>query len=51
MRMVPWHRIEVMHELPASTDWETDAYVNEAGICYLNNEYRTMVTRTTERNE
>ena len=50
-RIVPWHRIEIMHELPSSTDWQAEAFINESGACYLHNEHKTIITRTTERNE
>ena len=50
-RIVPWHRIEIIHELPSSTDWNCDAFVDESGFCWLNNEHRTVITRASERSE
>ena len=50
-RIVPWHRIEVINELPPTTDWDCDAFVDESGFCRLNNEHKTMITRASERSE
>jgi hypothetical protein len=50
-RIVPWHRIEIINELPASTDWDIDAFVDESGFCHLNDERKTAITRAPERNE
>ena len=50
-RIVPWHRIEVINELPPSTEWEGDAFVDESGFCYLNNGHKTVITRASERSE
>ena len=50
-RIIPWHCIEVMHELPTATDWEADAYTDESGYCYLNNKHKTDITRPLQVNE
>jgi len=50
-RIVPWHRIEVINELPPTTDLDCDAFVDESGLCCLNNEHKTVITRATERSE
>ncbi len=50
-RIIPWHSIEIMHELPPSTEWETDTYTDESGLCYLNNEEKTVITRPPQVNE
>jgi hypothetical protein len=50
-RIVPWRRIEIINELPPSTDWNCDAFVDEGGFCWLNNEHKTMITRASERSE
>ena len=44
-RIIPWHCIEIMHELPSSNEWETDAYTDEIGLCCLNNKHKTIITR------
>lgn len=50
IRVIPWHCIEVINELPPSTDWTADACVDESGLCFLNNEHKTVITRAPERN-
>jgi len=50
-RIIPWHSIEIMHELPAATEWQTDAYVDESGLCYLNNRQKTIITRSLQVDE
>jgi hypothetical protein len=47
-RIIPWHCIEIMHELPPATDWEANAYTDETGLCYLNNRQKTVITRLPE---
>lgn len=50
-RIVPWHRIEIINELSPATDWNRDAFVDESGLCCLNNDHKTMITRASERSE
>jgi len=47
-RSVPWSRIEVVNELPADTEWDVAANVNEVGLCVLANSYKTVVTRSRD---
>ena len=51
IRVIPWNRIEVIHALPAGTDWDVKAYVDDAGLCWLANERKTVVTRAPTRGE
>jgi hypothetical protein len=44
-RLIPWSRIEVIHELPSGTDWDVEAGFNERGDCVLLNEAETFITR------
>jgi len=50
-RIVPWHRIEVINELSPTTDWDCNAFVDESGFCWLDNDHKTMITRASERSE
>lgn len=50
-RIVPWHRVEVINELPPTTDWDREAFVDESGFCCLDNDHKTMITRASERSE
>jgi hypothetical protein len=45
VRSIPWSQIEVINELPASTDWDVRARVYESGLCVLDNENKTVITR------
>ena len=45
VRSIPWAQIEVINELPAETDWDVEAVVEESGLCVLSNAHRTVVTR------
>ena len=45
IRSVPWAQIEVINELPADTDWNVRALVEESGLCVLQNEQKTVVSR------
>ena len=44
-RLIPWMRIEIIHELPSGTDWDVEAGFNERGDCILLNEEKTVITR------
>ena len=50
-RIIPWHRIEILHELPSSTEWQTDTYTDESGLCYLNNKQKTVIARSPQDND
>jgi len=43
VRLIPWHRIEVMHVLPEDTDWRADIALDKKGNLVLNNRYKTLV--------
>ena len=45
VRSIPWSQIEVINELPASTDWDVRARVYESGLCVLDNAHKTVITR------
>ena len=45
VRSIPWSQIEVINELPADTDWDVEAVVEDSGLCVLANAHRTVVTR------
>jgi len=45
VRSIPWSRVEVINELPADTNWDVQAELDESGMCVLNNKHRTVVTR------
>ena len=45
VRIIPWSRIEVINELPAETDWDVKAHVDQTGLCYLANAQKTVITR------
>jgi chemotaxis signal transduction protein len=52
VRSIPWSQIEVINELPADTDWDVRALVEESGVCLLLNAHKTVVTRSmTARQE
>ena len=45
VRSIPWSQIEVINELPADTNWDVKAVVEESGLCVLANAHKTVVTR------
>lgn len=45
VRSIPWAQTEVINELPAQTDWDVPARVEESGLCVLDNAQKTVVTR------
>ena len=45
VRTIPWCQIEVINELPAETDWDVKAWVEESGLCVLENAQKTVITR------
>ncbi|MFA5204979.1 MAG: hypothetical protein WC708_11315 [Lentisphaeria bacterium] len=45
IRSIPWSQIEVINELPAETDWNVRALVEESGLCTLVNAHKTVITR------
>ena len=45
VRIIPWTQIEVMHELPERTKWDVEAVVDDSGLCYLDNEQKTLISR------
>lgn len=48
IRCIPWHRIEVITELPEDTEWDVPAEVDGTGLCQLLNKYKTMVSRSQD---
>ena len=44
-RSIPWTQIEVITELPSSTDWDVPALAYEDGSCMLLNKQNTVITR------
>lgn len=48
VRSVPWSRIEVINELPETTDWNAPAQVDEDGLCTLINKHKTVITRAQD---
>lgn len=49
VRVIPWGRIEVINQLPKKTDWDVKAHLDESGLCYLDNKFKTIVSRSPER--
>jgi len=45
IRSIPWSQIEVINELPPETDWDVRALVEDTGLCLLENEQKTIITR------
>lgn len=45
VRIIPWSRIEVINELSPETNWDVKAHLDPAGLCYLANEQKTVITR------
>ena len=45
VRIIPWGRIEVINELPADTNWDSVAHIDQSGLCFLFNEHKTVITR------
>lgn len=45
LRIVPWSRVEVIHELGEKVRWNVKATFTDKGDCILMNEDRTHVTR------
>lgn len=43
VRLIPWHRIEVMHVLPEDTDWMADIALDRKGNLVLGNRHKTLV--------
>jgi len=47
VRIIPWDKIEVINQLPDDTEWDVPAYVEESGICYLDNKYKTLIAHSS----
>lgn len=45
VRVIPWHRIEVIHVLPENTRWDVDFGYDATGNLVLLNEHRTLIGR------
>jgi hypothetical protein len=45
VRSIPWSQIEVINELPAETDWDVQALVEDTGLCMLANAHKTVISR------
>ncbi|HOF18063.1 MAG TPA: hypothetical protein PK082_04075 [Phycisphaerae bacterium] len=49
VRLIPWHRIEVMHRLPEDTDWKADIALDRKGNLVLNNRHKTLIADATAK--
>lgn len=45
IRVVPWSRIEVLHDLGEGVRWNAKAHFNDKGDCVLMNPDKTLVNR------
>ena len=45
IRVIPWNRIEVMHQLSDDTDWDVTGKFDSDGNCVLKNENKTLIAR------
>jgi len=49
VRIIPWGRVEIINELPDQTNWDVAARIDQTGLCYLENEQKTIVARPSDR--
>ncbi len=48
VRIIPWSRIEVIHELPMDTNWQAPTVFTKDGCLQLDNVYTTLIDKSQE---